>query len=119
MSPFPPPPRWPLFGVPSLQVVDRADDDAWGLSSALPIGVEVVAAAEPTSESLSASKLALVIGLCAGGEARSQDEMNVEPVLKTKMYVETVLKTKMIVETVLKMKMDVYVAHGADNRSPF
>lgn len=50
-----------------LLVVDRADDDAWGLSSALPIGVEVVAAAEPTSESLSASKLALVIGLCAGG----------------------------------------------------
>ncbi|CAN0398519.1 unnamed protein product, partial [Laminaria digitata] len=50
-----------------LLVVDRADDDAWGLSSALPIGVEVVAVAEPTSESLSASKLALVIGLCAGG----------------------------------------------------
>eukprot|EP00904_Undaria_pinnatifida_P012917 jgi/Undpi1/8756/HiC_scaffold_25.g11218.m1 len=50
-----------------LLVVDRADDDAWGLSSALPIGVEVAAASGPSSESLSASKLALVIGLCVGG----------------------------------------------------
>lgn len=68
-APSPRPP-WAVFVLRlcRLQVVDRADDDAWGLSSALPIGVEVVAVAEPTSESLSASKLALVIGLCTGGE---------------------------------------------------
>ncbi|CAM9760076.1 unnamed protein product [Scytosiphon promiscuus] len=49
-----------------LLVVDTKDDDAWGLSAALPVGVE--AASQGTdSDSSAATKLALVIGLCAGG----------------------------------------------------
>lgn len=43
------------------------DDDAWGLSAALPVGVEA-ASLNPDSDSSAATKLGLVIGLCAGGE---------------------------------------------------
>ncbi|CAM9601668.1 unnamed protein product [Pylaiella littoralis] len=49
-----------------LLVVDKADDDAWGLSSALPVGVapSSVGTGDTTD---TAKKLALVIGLSAGG----------------------------------------------------
>ncbi|CAM9746129.1 unnamed protein product, partial [Hapterophycus canaliculatus] len=49
-----------------LLVVDMQDDDAWGLSAALPVGVEA-ASRSTESDSSAATKLALVIGLCAGG----------------------------------------------------
>lgn len=46
------------------------DDDAWGLSAALPVGVEAASRSTGDSDSSSATKLGLVIGLCAGGEGR-------------------------------------------------
>lgn len=66
----PPPPTvyCPVFSSRlSQQVVDKIDDDAWGLSAALPVGVEV-SSINPDSDSSAETKLGLVIGLCAGGE---------------------------------------------------
>lgn len=51
----------------ALQVVDHIDDDSWGLSAALPVGVEA-SSVNTDSDSSAATKLGLVIGLCAGGE---------------------------------------------------
>ena len=51
----------------SQQVVDKVDDDAWGLSAALPVGVEA-SSLNADSDASAATKLGLVIGLCAGGE---------------------------------------------------
>lgn len=49
-------------------MVDKIDDDAWGLSAALPVGVEAASTTTAGSDSSAATKLGLVIGLCAGGE---------------------------------------------------
>ncbi|CAN0497763.1 unnamed protein product [Ectocarpus sp. 12 AP-2014] len=49
-----------------LLVVDKVNDDAWGLSVELPVGV-AAASVDTESDSSAATKLALVIGLSAGG----------------------------------------------------
>lgn len=49
------------------QVVDRDDDDAWGLSVALPVGVAAASREGGSSGTSAVWKLALVIGVCAGG----------------------------------------------------
>lgn len=54
-------------------MVDKIDDDAWGLSATLPVGVN--AAGTSTEDSAAAAtKLGLVIGLCAGGETSVQHD---------------------------------------------
>lgn len=59
-----------IFGVVRVvllpQVVDKVNDDAWGLSATLPVGV--AATSSGTDGSTAATKLGLVIGLCAGGK---------------------------------------------------
>lgn len=52
-----------------MQVVDKVNDDAWGLSAALPVGVEP-RSLNPDESSSAVAKLALVVGLSAGGEER-------------------------------------------------
>lgn len=57
-------------------MVDKVDDDAWGLSAELPVGVAASSTEGSDSESSSASKLGLVIGLAAGGEPDEDKEMH-------------------------------------------
>lgn len=68
LPPFPSPSYSVSVLLPfSQQVVDKVDDDAWGLSAALPVGVEA-SSLNADSDASAATKLGLVIGLCAGGE---------------------------------------------------
>lgn len=50
------------------QVVDKKDDDAWGLSNELSIGVSLSTNDTPLSNMSADSKLGLTIGLCAVGK---------------------------------------------------